>query len=174
MPRRQSLLFATVACALFLAPAIGRAAPETSPTITEQDGANAGGGPIAGTIDPNMSFPAHSFFDVFVEIELPGSGTIHDEGFEFDETSGDVPADVNITNNTGGTLTVLEADIVSESSPAADSAALQALDPDLGNLDTATILVPNGSTLRLFIPEPAPFLLLSGSLLGLAWLRRRR
>jgi hypothetical protein len=167
---RQSLVPFSFAVSL-LAPALALADPVT-PSAT--DGATTPSTTTTVDTVPG-SFPAHSFFDVFVEIQIPITNPPPPvvEGSEFVIPSGQTPEDVDVTDTSGGPIDIIGVEYII--SPT--SLPLDLLNPpppgDQGFLPL-DITLGNGASADIPVPEPSTLALLGPVLLAAGWCGRRR
>lgn len=131
--------------------------------------------PVLPRDDPG-AFPAHSFFDVFVEIQLPGITEV-----DRIPTAGDGrPEDITLTNNTGAPVTIDDVDY-GETTTSTDVTMLppggvEGLPVDF-DIQFIPIDLNPGQTLTLKVsqfPEPASFALLGAVLAGVHLTGRRK
>jgi len=166
---RQSLVPLSFAVAL-LTPGLALA---DAITATATDGATTPSTTTTVDTVPG-SFPAHSFFDVFVEIQLPIPSPQPPvvEGSEFDITGGQTPEDVVVDDISGAPLDIIGIElIVSPTTIPLDLLLPLPGDPGFRPLD---ITLGSGGSTDIPVPEPSTLALLGPLLLAAGWFGRRR
>jgi hypothetical protein len=153
-------LAVALAAGTFLAFTAAARADDLPTTATSEPA----GPPITATLDTVPgSFPANSFFDVFVEITLPGPNITVVDGFEFSPPTNQTPSGIDL--NSGGQPIIID-DIFIVNEPASLPISSLTISTDDSRF------TPTIQGFSVDVPEPGALLIIGGGLLAIGAARR--